>query len=114
MEEQYDFYAIGQKHAKDELLNLRKIAYEYEKKYGLRAKKEYELGIASIIPAYSKIEEVVAEEDLSNVGGTNDYAVPNSRNNSYFGYTGIGRQTERKIVDGEVVNEYIEPKGPTR
>ena len=116
MEEKYDFFLIGQKHANDELLNIRKTAAEYGQKYGKQAKVDFELGIASVIPSYSNdLDNAV--ENIDNLSGTNDYGIPNTRNNSYFGGTGTGRQHEFKSLDGIRVAEYIDPEksqGQTR
>ena len=89
-----DFYLVGQRHAKDGLAALKKMAKEYEERYGAQAREDFETGIASVIPQYanffiasSELEQMVTPE-----GATTNYGVDNTRNNSYFGGTGTGVQ----------------------
>ena len=49
-------------------------------------------------------------DDLTNVCGTKDYGVPNTRNNSYFGGIGTGKQSVIEDFDGFIAPRYIEPK----
>ena len=100
--EEYDFVEIGQRHAKDGLEELRKLADTYGRNYGLKARRDFETGVASVIPQFSRFFVNTSEiEDVRIEGATHNYGMDNMRNNSYFGGDGYSQQ----FVDGE----YNEP-----
>lgn len=117
MNEEYDFYVIGQKHARDGIEALRKMAETYKSKYGEKAKEDFELGVISLIPQYSNISQFIAGEEEINsqivdgsIGATTNYGVKNTRNNSYLGGVGTGNQFVE--VNGKMV--YNDPEKSTR
>jgi len=55
MNEEYDFYAMGIRHALDGILSLKKTAKEIEKEYGADARMEFEAGISVTIPEYYNV-----------------------------------------------------------
>ena len=81
MKEEYDFFAIGKKHAQDSIEEIKRLAMEYEKKYGKQARVDFEYGIASEMSQYMKVKRVEdyvevseAKIDPTNVpGGTIKY-----------------------------------------
>jgi len=104
-EEQYDFFAIGQRHARDSFVELRKIAESYEKNYGPQARADFELGIASVFPQYSNFSIGSDDENIKTDGATTNFGIPNSRNNSYFG----GAGTSRQFIEVNGKKEYNNP-----
>ena len=106
--EQYDFFLVGQRHAKDGIEALRKMAASYEKNFGPQAREDFELGIASVIPQYSNFFAKTSEtEEVRTDGATANYGVENTRNNSYFGGTGVGKQFVEVRPN---VREYNDPQ----
>ncbi len=97
---EYDFFVIGQKHASDSIIELKKIANMYEKDFGKEAKEAFELGVVSFFPTYGKFEVSTKLTIKDAEGATFVYGEENKRNNSYFGGTGESNQ----YVDG-VYNE---------
>ena len=98
MKEQYDFFAIGKKHFIDDTETIRKMAMEYQLKFGRKAREEFESGVYSQMSQYANAPELrtgSAEEALGQ-GGSNNYGVPNTRNNSYFGGRGTGVQYQTR------------------
>ena len=107
-EEQYDFFLVGQRHARDGVEALRKMAASYEKTFGAQAREDFELGIASVIPQYSNFfAKISEEEEIRTDGATTNYGVENTRNNSYFGGTGVGKQFVEVRPN---VREYNDPQ----
>ncbi len=105
-ENEYDFYTMGIRYAKDQLLNLGKIAKTLGEKHGVDAKLQFEAGIASVFPQYTDVNV----SDLDNVdvdNATVNFGVEGKRNNSYFDRKGTSNQF--KVKSGGV-KEYIEPK----
>ena len=92
MQEQYDFFMIGQKHANDTLSEIKRLAQEYEKQYGKEAREEFENGIASEISQYFNTLAAPNDNINEEMGGSIKYGVRNARNNSYFGRKGISSQ----------------------
>ena len=92
MAEEYDFYDLGQRYATETLDVIKRKADEYGKNFGAAAKRSFELGIISLIPQYAKVYPLYDEEDLKATGGSINFGVPELRNNSYFGGTGVGVQ----------------------
>lgn len=90
--EEYDFYAVGQRHAADSVIELKKIAEIYEKDFGRAAKEQFELGVASIYPTYSSfiVSTRVTVKDAE--AATLNYGENNKRNNSYFNGTGTSNR----------------------
>ena len=100
--EEYDFVEIGQRHAKDGIENLRKLADQYGREFGLKARRDFETGVASVIPQFARFYVSTSEnEEVRVEGATHNYGMDNLRNNSYFGGDGYSQQ----FVDGE----YNEP-----
>ena len=89
MKEQYDFFCMGQRCAKDYLTDLRKMTKEIGEKYGVDARIQFEAGIAMVIPVFSE-QNVITKSDIDYT--TTDFGVDNTRNNSYFGQIGTGKQ----------------------
>ena len=54
--ETIDFYKLGQICANDTLYEIKSKAVEYGKKFGANARSQFEIGIASVISEYSKVE----------------------------------------------------------
>lgn len=105
---QYDFFLVGQRHARDGIEALRKMAASYEKNFGAQAREDFELGIASVIPQYSNFFAKASEkEEIRTDGATTNYGVENTRNNSYFGGTGVGKQFVEVRPN---VREYNDPE----
>ena len=109
MEEKYDFYDLGQRYAKETIEVIRKKAEEYGRNFGLKAKRDFELGIISLIPQYADFYYISNDDemDISKLeNATTDYGKDNLRNNSYFGegHSGIGVQYDN------VTGHYNDPE----
>ena len=104
-QEEYDFFTIGQSHAADGFMELKKIANMYAKDFGEEAKYAFELGVASIFPTYGKYTVTTTVTSKEAEAATSVYGKDNQRNNSYFGYPG----TSEQYRDGV----YNEPSGKT-
>lgn len=102
----FDFFEIGAKHATESMQRTRVIAEDYGRRFGPEAKEEFELGVASAISQYYSIPVANANEFVG-MSATNDYGVPNTRNEEYVGGEGMGIQYIEK--DGEIV--FNEPVG---
>ena len=116
--EQYDFFQVGQRHAKDGVEALKKLADSYEKHFGAQAREDFELGVASVIPQYSNFfvktseKEELRPEDGARTEGK--YGEPNLRNNSYFGGTGYGVQYAKVGPDSREYNDPLKKNGNSR
>ncbi len=100
--EKYDFFYVGQRHAKDGLDELINMAQSYEKKYGKKARSDFELGVASVYPQYADCFPIFKGQDEIRVeGGTKNFGVDNTRNNSYFGGYGTGKQFISGVYNDE-------------
>ena len=96
---EYDFYAMGIRHAREKLNDLNKMAEAIGNTYGEDARMEFEMGIAVSIPVYSsRVSKDLTVEDIEK--SSNVYGVPNERNNSYFG--GIGTRHQFIERDGKI------------
>ena len=100
MNEEFDFYGMGIRHALDGVMALKKTAKEIEKEYGPDARMEFEAGVSVTIPEYYNIDIQIDLEEMTK--GTKNFGVNGLRNNSYFGGTGISNQTN-------AYGEYNEP-----
>ena len=107
--EEYDFYGIGSKYASESIDILKRKAQEIGKKFGAQAKNEFELGIIATIPEYSRFSAVLDEksEKLDEFSAHSIQSMPNMRNNSYFGKSGVSKQY-KIMPDGSM--KYNEPK----
>ena len=91
MNNEYDFFDMGIRRAKEGLINLKKMAEEIGRQFGENAKLEFESGIASAVPTYSDFQRNdILERELS--ATSTKFGVSNTRNNSYFGNSGISNQ----------------------
>ncbi len=109
---QYDFFGLGQQHANDEIQAIKELAAYYEKKFGGQARKDFESGVASAFPHYSRSFIITSEEEkISPDGATMNYGEPNTRNNSYFGGQGYGVQY---YYDEQGVKRYNDPQKSSR
>ena len=98
----YDFYKVGQSHAADNIMELKKISQMFERDFGKAAKDAFELGVASILPAFEEyvVSTSVTIKDAQSA--TLNYGEDNKRNNSYFDRAGTSKRFDE---DGN----YIEP-----
>lgn len=53
MENKEDFYKLGIESALDSSKRIQELAQKYEKKYGLVARKQFLLGVMSVVRQYS-------------------------------------------------------------
>ena len=65
---QYDFYLIGLKHGDDAMYEAKAKADKIEKDYGKEARIQFELGFASSISAYSRLENVEGKSVNESIG----------------------------------------------
>lgn len=107
MNEEYDFYGMGERHANETIMEIRKLALELEKQYGPDARMEFEAGVSVSIPAYANVIETSQFSIADMEGSTKQYGVEGTRNNSYFGYKGTSYQTDS-------YGRYNEPKGRSK
>ncbi len=104
--ESYDFYTMGVRHGTESTQKLMELAKKIEEKYGKDARMEFEVGTSIALEKFiERKKEILSEKNVSKA--TTNYGVYNSRNNSYFGGKGTGKQYEYS-VDGGM--SYIEPK----
>ena len=104
MENNYDFYSMGIRYAKDYLIDLREKAELIGKQYGMDAKMEFEAGICVTVPAYSNISETtISQRDAENA--TTKFDENNMSNNSYFGGVGISSQKKNGIYNEPNINK---------
>ena len=109
---QYDFFGLGQQHAGDKIQTIEELAAYYEEKFGWKARKDFELGVASAFPPYSRSFIITSEEEIiSPDGATMNYGEPNTRNNSYFGGVGYGVQRSH---DAQGTKRYNDPQKSSR
>ena len=93
MQKELDFYLLGKQIATEALESVKEKGLEVKELYGDDAKLEFEIGVASAIGEYEFVEDFYSEDiNLDNISATTDYGIPNERNNSYFGGTGVGKQ----------------------
>ncbi len=110
MNENYDFFDIGQRYAEEGMQALQKKAKEFEKTVGKEARRAVEMGVISMIPQYARLYngEKNLEGDVQHIHGTKDFGKENARNNSYFKGNGVGTQYTS-------AGKYNDPeKGPGR
>ena len=114
MNENYDFYGMGARYARDAYLNLKKLANEIGKKYGEDAKMNFEAGVVSEISSYSSLNlnSEILDRDIENA--TLNFSIDNTRNNSFFGGCGASLQYKRmpngelKYNDNTIYDENLE------
>lgn len=98
MSTEYDFYTMGIRYAKDQIVNLKEMAKKIGEQYGADAKMEFESGICMTIPSYKAFQEI---EEFSKFDGrisknhaekaTVNYEA-RGINNSYLGGHGVGKR----------------------
>lgn len=103
MNTEYDFFDMGIRYATEGLVSLKKCAAEIGEKFGENAKLEFESGIASTIPTYSSFQQYDVSKIQMETAST-DFGVPNQRNNSYFGTSGISNKFKTDSAS-EIYNE---------
>lgn len=99
MRQEYDFYTMGMRYSKEQIVNLKEMAKKIGEQYGVNAKMEFESGVCMTIPSYkafqeleeiSKFEDSVSKERAENatINFTNNITM----NNSYIDGKGVGRR----------------------
>lgn len=102
----YSFYSLGFKDVDDIYVAIEKRKEEIRKKYGDEAAKEYFLGVKAGLRQSNLMQ--VDDIELAQIeNATTNYSVENTRNNSYFGTTGVGKQY--RDIDSYGVIKYNEP-----
>ena len=93
-QEEYNFYIMGARIAKEERENFERIAEKIEQQYGLDARLEYECGY-SITVGKNSLNSL--EEDVYKIRKTSRNNIDveeNLRNNSYFGTKGVSNKKD--------------------
>ena len=108
--EQYDFFAMGERAARDMYSDCRKLAAKIEKEYGAQARLEYECGLSlTMNKELSAIMEdnikMIAESAAKNPISSAYFREEDRRNNSYFGREG----TSNQFIETSTGKKYNEP-----
>ena len=90
--QEYDFIETGRRFAQKKVDEYQQMAAFIEKEYGPEALRDFEMG--SLLPFQDNIFQ--EQNPHFSIHGTMNFGVPNLRNNSYFGRTGISFQ----YIDG--------------
>ncbi len=90
--QEYDFFTMGFRDAKNSMESCYQRAVKIEEQYGADARMEYEVGIALTIPQYERFSVCKEETKKNTENATKNFGVDNTRNNSYFGSTGTSKQ----------------------
>lgn len=101
-EENYDFFVMGSRIAKEESENFKRMAEKIEEQYGPDARLEYECGYSVTVGKNSMISIEESIPKLRKTVQNNIDTEEDWRNNSYFGTLGVSKKTD---IDGH----YNEP-----
>ena len=85
-QEQYDFYLLGQRYAKSDIHEARRLASIYEQQFGTQAREDFEAVIASAVFEWEFLSPIVSEdlENLKFQGGSLHYSRGSiDKNNRY-------------------------------
>lgn len=108
--EKYDFFAMGERAARDIYADSKKIAEKLEKEYGVQARLEYECGLSLTM---TKEATIFMEENIKSIVQSATEKPISSvylreedrRNNSYFDQPG----TSNQFIETSSGKKYNEP-----
>lgn len=101
-EENYDFFTMGIRIAKEERENFARMAGKIEEQYGPDARLEYECGYSITVGKNSMLSMENNFLKIRTISGRNLDIDHNLRNNSYFGTRGVSRRADMN-------GHYVEP-----
>lgn len=83
--EEYDFFQMGKRCAKERMDNLFRMAEKIEQEYGIDARLEFESGMAIIVPVYANNSYLNQDIKLSTIeSASRVFGLDNRINSSYL------------------------------